>query len=390
MFRKKNDKELDIGKLNDVIHVSHGILRILFVVIIILGIYATIMILKELKVFPFIFTVLRVLSPLFIGIFLAWLFDPIVTKLNKKGWKRGFGATVCYAVFIGLIALVIGSLIPMLSEQINELVTNTLPAVFKTFEGWINGAFDKLNTIESFDAMATKADIFLRLEGFVSNLTSSLPEMIINFTKAVFSGIGTFGIGLIIGFFLLLDFDKHKETLYNIIPKKYREDGKKLLHAINRPLKRFVNGALLDCTFMFVVMLIGFSIIGLKGSMLFALFCAITNIIPYVGPYIGGAPAVLVGLTQSTTIGIAVLIFIVIVQTLEGNLLQPLIMSKTTKLSPIAIILGLLVFGHFFGILGMVLSTPILGALKELIMFFDEKYAFLDFTRVEEEKIQVK
>lgn len=390
MFRKKNDKEIDIGKLNDVINVSHGILKVLFIVIIILGIYAAIILVKEVKILPFIFTVLRILSPLFIGIFLAWLFDPIVTKLHQKGWKRGLGATVCYVVFVGLIALVIGSLIPTLSEQINELVSNTIPAVFKTCEGWINSAFDKLNTIESFDAMATKADIFLRLEGFVSNLTSSLPEMIINFTKAVFSGLGTLGVGLVIGFFLLLDFDKHKETLYNIIPRKYRDDGKKLLQAINRPLKRFVNGALLDCTFMFIVMAIGFSIIGLKGAALFALFCAITNVIPYIGPYIGGAPAVLVGLTQSTTVGIAVLIFIVIVQTLEGNLLQPLIMSKTTKLSPIAIILGLLVFGHFFGILGMVLSTPILGAIKELIMFFDEKYDFLDFTRVEEEKIKVK
>lgn len=389
MFRKKNDKEVDIGKLNDVIHVSHGILKVLFFVIIILGIYAAIILIKEVKILPFLFTVLRILSPLFIGIFLAWLFDPIVTKLHKKGWKRGLGATVCYLVFVGLIALVIGSLIPMLSEQINELVSNTIPAVFKTCEGWINGAFDKLNTIESFDAMATKADIFLRLEGFVSNLTSSLPEMIINFTKAVFSGLGTLGVGLIIGFFLLLDFDKHKETLYNMIPRKYRNDGKKLLQAINRPLKRFVNGALLDCTFMFIVMAIGFSIIGLKGAALFALFCAITNVIPYIGPYIGGAPAVLVGLTQSTTVGIAVLIFIVIVQTLEGNLLQPLIMSKTTKLSPIAIILGLLVFGHFFGILGMVLSTPILGAIKELIMFFDEKYDFLEFARTEE-KIKVK
>jgi len=390
MFRKKNDKEVDIGRLNDVINVSHSILKVLFIVIIIGGIYAAIMLVKEVKILPFIFTVLRILSPLFIGVFLAWLFDPIVTKLNKKGWKRGFGATLCYFVFIGIIAVVIGSLIPMLSEQINELVTNTIPAVFKTFEGWLNGIFDKLNTIESFDAMATKADIFLKLEGFVSNLTSSLPEMIINFTKAVFSGLGIFGIGLIIGFFLLLDFDKHKETLYNMIPRRYRKEGKKLLHAINRPLKRFVNGALLDCTFMFIVMAIGFSIIGLKGSILFALFCAITNVIPYVGPYIGGAPAVVVGLTQSTTIGIAVLIFIVVVQTLEGNLLQPLIMSKTTKLSPIAIILGLLVFGHFFGILGMVLSTPILGAIKELVMFFDEKYGFLEFTRVEEEKIQVK
>ena len=134
---------------------------------------------------------------------------------------------------------------------------------------------------------------------------------------------------------------------------------------------------------IFIINAIGFSIIGLKAPLLFALFCAVTNIIPYVGPYIGGVPAVIIGLTQSTSIGIIVLIFIVIVQALEGNLLQPLIMSKTTKLSPVIIILGLIVFEYFFGIWGMVLSTPILGALKELINFFDEKYDFLNFKNEE-------
>ena len=177
--------------------------------------------------------------------------------------------------------------------------------------------------------------------------------------------------------------DENVENLYLLIPKKYREETRRLLYSLNIPLKKFVQGALLDCSVIFVINAIGFSIIGLKAPLLFALFCAITNVIPYVGPYIGGAPAVIIGLTQSTSIGIIVLIFIVIVQALEGNLLQPLIMSKTTKLSPIVIILGLLVFGHFFGIWGMVLSTPILGVLKELLNFFDEKYDFLNFKNEE-------
>ena len=169
--------------------------------------------------------------------------------------------------------------------------------------------------------------------------------------------------------------------LYNLIPKRHRDETKKCLSAVNRPLKRFVNGALIDCTVVFVITAIGFSIIGLKAPLLFALFCALTNVIPYAGPYIGGAPAVLVGLTQSATIGIIVLVFIVLVQAVEGNLLQPFIMSKATKLSPVTIILGLLVFGYFFGIIGMILSTPIIGAIKELINYFDEKYDFLNFEK---------
>lgn len=379
MFRKKNDKEVNYTKLNDLISLSHIILKILIVLLIILGTYAIIKLIKEVHILPFIFTILKLLSPLFIGIVIAWLLDPFVTYFNKKGVRRGIGAAFCYIVFLGAIALIVIALIPVLSEQINDLVTNTLPAIFDSAEGWINNLFDKLNNLGSFDAMAMKDEIFKNLEQLASNLTSSLPALLVSFVTSLFSGIGVFAIGLIIGFYLLLDFDKSTEMLYNLIPKRHRDETKKCLSAINRPLKRFVNGALIDCTVIFVITAIGFSIIGLKAPLLFALFCALTNVIPYAGPYIGGAPAVLVGLTQSPTIGIIVLIFIVLVQAVEGNLLQPFIMSKATKLSPVTIILGLLVFGYFFGIVGMVLSTPIIGAIKELINYFDEKYDFLNF-----------
>lgn len=381
MFRKKNDKEVNYTKLNDLISLSHIILKILFVLLIILGTYAVIRLIKEVHILPFIFTILKLLSPLFIGIIIAWLLDPFVTYFNKKGVRRGIGAAFCYVVFLGAIALIVIALIPVLSEQINDLVTNTLPSIFDSAEGWINNLFNQLNNLGNFDAMAIKDEVFKNLEQLASNLTSSLPALLVSFVTSLFSGIGVFAIGLIIGFYLLLDFDKSTEMLYNLIPKRHRDETKKCLSAVNRPLKRFVNGALIDCTVVFVITAIGFSIIGLKAPLLFALFCALTNVIPYAGPYIGGAPAVLVGLTQSATIGIIVLVFIVLVQAVEGNLLQPFIMSKVTKLSPVTIILGLLVFGYFFGIIGMILSTPIIGAIKELINYFDEKYDFLNFEK---------
>jgi len=97
------------------------------------------------------------------------------------------------------------------------------------------------------------------------------------------------------------------------------------------------------------------------------------------GPYIGGAPAVIVAFSQSFGLGLAVLIAIVIIQTIEGNVLQTLIISKTTKLNPVIIIIGLLIFGHFFGIVGMLLSTPIISVIKVVITYFDDKYDILNF-----------
>ncbi len=373
-------KEINYSKLNDLISLSHNILKILFVLLIIVGTYSIIMLIKEVHILPFIFSIIKILAPLFIGVFIAWLFDPIVTKLNKKGIRRIIGTILCYVVFLGILFLVIYAIIPLLSEQINDFVSTTIPSLYDTSKQWIDSIFSNVNSIEGIDAIAMRNEIFKKLELMATNLANSLPDILVVSLKTIFSWIGVFGIGLIIGFYLLLDFDKNIDTIYTLIPKRYRKETKRCLTAVNKPLKRFVNGALLDCTVVFVITAIGFSFIGLKSPLLFALFCALTNVIPYAGPYIGGAPAVFVGLTQSTPTGIAILIFIIIVQAVEGNFFQPLIMSKTTKLSPVTIILGLLVFGHFFGILGMIISTPLIGAVKELVNFFDDKYDFLNFS----------
>ncbi len=107
--------------------------------------------------------------------------------------------------------------------------------------------------------------------------------------------------------------------------------------------------------------------------------------IPYAGPYIGGIPAVIVGFSQSPTVGILTLITIVIIQFLEGNFIQPLVMSKTTKLHPVTIMIGLLVFGHFWGIIGMFVSTPIIAVLKAIFTYFDDKYDIIKIKNENEE-----
>lgn len=377
MFRKRNDKELDIGKINSLVLLGNKVFQILLVMLIVAGVYIGIKVLKELQIFPFILTILRLLLPLFIGLFIAWLLDPIVSKLKEKGIRRGFGTAICYIVFLGIVFLIVNALIPLLSEQINEFVSNTIPGVYDACRNWINNIFDKFNGIENFDANGMKLELFAKLESIATNLTSSLPAILVTFVTNLFSGVGTFAIGMIIGFYILLDFDKHVKLIYSLVPNHLQKDAYTLVKVVDEPLKRFVIGAIIDCSVVFIISFIGFAIIGLKAPLLFGLFCGITNVIPYAGPYIGGAPAVLVAFSQGTPTGIAVLIFIAVVQTLEGNLFQPLIMSKTTKLSPITIILGLLVFGHFFGIIGMVLATPIIGAIKGIISFFDSKYNFL-------------
>ena len=151
-------------------------------------------------------------------------------------------------------------------------------------------------------------------------------------------------------------------------------------------LKNYVHGTLIIMFLLFICQSVGFTIAGLKAPLVFGLFCAITNIIPYFGPYIGGIPAVIVGFTMRPLTGICCLISVIICQFLESYFLNPVVMSKTMKLHPVTIMIGLLIFGHFFGILGMILSTPIIACSKTIILYFNEKYQLLDMINDEDEK----
>ena len=371
--RKKDNKNIDVSSLNEVIVLAKKILKIAFFFIIIIGIYAIIMLLKELKVLSVLINILKVLTPLFIGLVIAWLFDPLVSWLQKKGIKRVFGALIVYLILILIIFIVVSALIPVLSDQINDFA-KMIPNILDSINGFIDGVLDKLGSGGGFDIESTKNEILNSVNNIGSNLTSSLPSYTVSFSKAFFSGLGTFVVGLIIGFYLLVSFDNADDIVVGLTPKKIRSQVKSLMDKINTSLRKYVEGTLMLALLVFILSSLGFLISGLKAPLLFGLFCGMTDVIPYLGPYIGGIPAVIVGFSQSTVVGIITLIAIFIIQFIEGNFLQPLIMSKQLKLHPVTIMLGLLVFGYLFGVVGMILATPIMAILKILFTYFDERY----------------
>lgn len=375
MFKKKND-ELNIEKINDSVSLLNKILRIMFVLIIIIGVYLGIKLIQELKIKDIIIDILKIIAPVFIGLFVAWLFDPLVKKMQRKGIKRGIGAIIVYIVFISLLIILIAAIIPILTEQINDFV-KTIPSIFTIITDWLKDITKGIN-IEGIDINNFTTEVTNKLGSFATSLAQSLPNLTVNFLKSFFSGILTFVIGLIIGFYFLIGFDNAGELIITLFPKNIQKDTRELTNEVNNSFRRFVEGALLDATFVFIITSIAFAIVGLKAPLLFGLFCGITNVIPYAGPYIGGAPAVIVGFSQGPLTGVLTLLAVALIQFLEGNFLQPVIMSKTTKLHPVTIITGLLIFGHFFGIIGMVISTPIIAAVKSIFMFFNEKYEIIN------------
>ena len=371
-------KTVSAKKINQALNTGNKILKILYLLFIILLIYVVSLILKDWKVLTFVGKILSIISPLFIGWFIAWMLNPLVKKLTDKGVKKGLSVAITYLILIAVIVLIFVFTIPSLGEQISELVSS-IPKITSDVKGWIDDIFVKLSNLSLENLDTIKSSFLTKIESFGSNIQKNLPTMAVNIVAALASGIGKILLSLILAFYISFDFEKVTDGFVNMFPKKSRKEIKYLLEKLDESLYSFISGTLWLSLLLFVVSVIGFSIIGLNAAVLVSFICVVTNLIPYIGPYMGAAVAGAIGFAQSPLIGILTLALILVTQTIDGNILQPLVMSKKMNLSPITIILSLLVFEYMFGIIGMVIATPVVALLKIIYVFLDEKYDIFGF-----------
>ena len=359
---KKNLKEIDSKEVNEVVSLTKKILNLLYIVMIVAIVLCGTVILKNLNVWNILLTFLKVLSPLFIGFVIAWLFNPLVKKLHQKGIPRIVGSILIYAIFLVFIYIFLRILVPTLYNQINELIA-TLPSILDKFSNFADDLINQIS-ISGIDLTSFRDNLFDSVGGFLVNFTNSLPKSLIGLLGSLASGIGTILISLVIGLYMLFDFDAISKHFLKLVPNKNKYEIEVLITNIGKEVRKTISGTLLVAFMVFITDTIGFAIIGLNAPLLFGLFCGLTDLIPYI----------IVGFSQGTITGIAVLIVCIVVQLIENYVLQPVVMSKTTHLHPVTIMIGLLVFAHYFGIIGMIIATPCIALLKVIFKFIVKKY----------------
>ncbi len=369
MFRKNNkNNELDYNAINSFFNTSNNILKFVGVLVIILVVLVGTYLIKEWNILGIIGTLLSVISPVFIGFVIAWLLDPIATKMSTK-MPRVLACILTYLIIFGGLILIISFTVPTFSSGISDIVS-VVPDIVDNAQDFASDAIEGLGDSKQLEDY--KDTILDKIEETGSSIASVLPNTIWNFGKGVVNVSMNIVLGIMIGFYLLFDFRKFQGHLLSLIPKKWHKNAKDLMSRVNGKLRSYVGGVLLICFLVFVTQSIGFSLAGLSAPFLFALFCAITDVIPYIGPWIGGAPAVIVGFTIDPMVGVFCLVSVLVCQLLENNFYQPLIMGKTMKLHPVTIMLGLLLFNYFFGMIGMIVATPVIATLKIIFEFILE------------------
>lgn len=306
--------------------------------------------------------------PILITGFLFFLLNPIVNFLQRKKVPRILAILIIYVVFIGLIALVIGNLVPAISKQITAL-SNELPTyVDKTMK-----FFENVTKSSEYQwVMVEQKELIEKGEQKLIEFANTLPDRITSGISGFLSVVTNIAIILVtvpfLLFYMFKDGHKFPKAVSRFFPVPYREEGMSILRETGETLSNYIQGQVTVALAVGTLAFIGYLIIDLPYALVMALIVAFTNIIPYIGPILGGAPAVIVALFDSPGKALLVILVILIAQQIEGNVLSPLILGKSLDTHPATIIIILLVAGNLAGVLGMVLAVPFYAVVKTIII----------------------
>lgn len=326
----------------------------------------------------FLFLPIAVLvSTLFLPVFLAgilfYLLVPVVNLLTRIRVPRTLAIVLVYLVLGGLFGIGILLAIPELRDQINSLIANT-----PRFIGQLQGILQQVETIEwlpvGLDVASIYEELPQRLNEFLSGLYENIGANLSAMLGLVSNIVVVVSTVPFVLFFMLKDGEKFPGYVSRIFPLQFRDEAQAIMGNMSKTLGVYIKGQMIVSGFVGVMLLLGYSIIGVRYALLLAVIALVTNLIPYIGPVIGTVPGLIVALLDSPSQMLKVLLLVVIVQQVESQLISPLVMGRQLKIHPVIIIFLLLTAGSMAGFVGLLLAVPAFAVARTAYEYLRDLY----------------
>ena len=313
-----------------------------------------------------------------IAIALAFLLDPPVTGLQRRGIPRLAGILLVYvAVVVTVVALGV-LLVPPLIDQLKRFLEE-LPVLAAAFVAWEEAIVAWFAELPLPDPIRDAMDSIIE-SGQQAMIT--LLEAIVGPLLSVIARTAGFVVGLVLIpvwlLYVLKDRERLPDGLLGLLPATWRPDGRHTMALTTRLIGRWIRGQLLLGAVIFVATLIGLLVLAAVGfrefaefAVLLALVAGILELVPIIGPIIAAIPAILIGASVSPAAALAAVALYTIIQQLENHLLVPKVMGDAVDLHPAVVILALIMGGSLFGIWGAILAAPVVALGRDLY-----RYAF--------------
>lgn len=320
--------------------------------------------------------IMSLLTPFIIGAIIAYILAPLVDWMEKKlKMKRWMTILIIYGVALVMTVGFVIMILPSITNSIIDII-NQIPQYTAEVEAWITSNFDSV--IGPY--MAQIQDTLLTMIPKISELAKIILDNFLAATFSVTTIVVNVVLGLIISVYIIIDkeviLQYFKKLTYIILKKEKASLLIDVVKTFNSNIGTYIVAKSIDSFFVGVVSFVGLALIGSKYALLLGIICGLTNMIPYFGPIIGMVPTVLINVFYSFKVAIISLIFLLVLQQIEGNIIEPKFVGGKLGLSPILTLLAVTIGGGFFGIMGMILSVPVMGVIKIYMDKSVEKYNY--------------
>jgi predicted PurR-regulated permease PerM len=314
-----------------------------------------------------------VVPPLLIAVAVVYLLNPLVSALERRGVARVAGAGIVYLLFLCIVALVVSLLVPLVTRQVSSVIDH-FPDYLADGQALVRDVAARFGQEPNFQLDADHVRDWLSAGENRQAVTRYLTGLR-SVTNSVISGLIIIVLGPVMAFYLLVDLPRLNRGAMALVPPGRREEIRGLMDRIGQAVGGFFRGQLLVALFVGVASSIGLWAIGLPFWLLVGMVAGIFNLVPLVGPFIGGGLAVIIALVSGQPLkAVWAALVLLVVQQIDNHLISPNVMGRTVQLHPVVVMLALLVGASFAGLFGMLVIVPLAAVVKIVFLFIWSKY----------------
>lgn len=344
-------------------------------------------------IFELLKTIIGLVKPIIYGVVIAYLLNPIVKiterytipffkryiKKEKTLYKlcRGIGVSTALIVMLVLISGLLNMVIPELFKSIRDLIDN-LPGQIQNWIAWVNeiqsgnSPVDRMvknglvQAGEALENWVNQADFLSRANVIMTSVMTGA----INVVNELLNYI----VGIIVSIYALFSKDQFlgqgRKIIYAVMSPKRANLALHIMRKTNEIFGGFIIGKIIDSAIIGVLCFVGVSILKMPYALLVSVFVGVTNVIPYFGPFIGAIPSAILIMLVDPMKGLYFVIFILLLQQLDGNVIGPTILGDSTGLSAFWVVFSILLFGGLFGVVGMIIGVPTFAVFYYIVNLF--------------------
>ena len=310
----------------------------------------------------------QIFVPFVLSFGLAYLFDPIVAKLERHKIPRWLSVLAIVLFVLALFIVLFILLVPQIISELKGLVTTSVTYSNNMGTWFQSRGADLLSTLR-IDSEKVQNFVLTELPGRVHSFLQTFFKSAVNVTSAISSALGqilNLVLMPILFFYLLKDFDKIRSWFRSLLPSETEHIILDYVGQIDTIISGFFRGQLIVCTVVAILTIAGLFALGVEYALVLGLMAGILNIVPYIGLAITLAFGIIVGAFSPAPLMsiIKIIAVIEVVQLIESNLLSPRIVGDRVGLHPVWVIFSILIFSHFLGFVGLIIAVPLTATLK--------------------------